>query len=174
MEFFKKLFGELAGFKSLSEAVSKNISPVSVTGLSHIHRAQLIYALGGKKINLVITGSEAEAKKLCDVLVVGVNSDDSVRRHKGPTRPIQDETTRATLLASLECVDYVVVFDDDVPVALVKAVRPDVIAKEGYPLSKWPEGRLVKRLGGEAVRLNRLEGHSTTELVKRMNAGGRQ
>ena len=115
-----------------------------------------------------------EAKKLCDVLVVGVNSDDSVRRHKGPTRPIQDETTRATLLASLECVDYVVVFDDDVPVALVKAVRPDVIAKEGYPLSKWPEGRLVKRLGGEAVRLKRLEGHSTTELVKRMNAGGRQ
>ena len=91
-----------------------------------------------------------------------------------PTRPIQDETTRATLLASLECVDYVVVFDDDVPVELVKTVRPDVIAKEGYPLSKWPEGRLVKRLGGEAVRLKRLEGHSTTELVKRMNAGGKQ
>ena len=66
MELFKQLFSELAGFKSLREAVDKNISPVSVTGLSHIHRAQLIQALSGKKINLVITGSEAEAKKLCD------------------------------------------------------------------------------------------------------------
>ena len=66
MELFKQLFSELAGFKSLREAVDKNISPVSVTGLSHIHRAQLIHALNGSKINLVVTGSEAEAKKLCD------------------------------------------------------------------------------------------------------------
>ncbi len=66
MELFKKLFCELAGFKSLREAVEKNISPVSVTGLSHIHRAQLIHALNGSKINLVVTGTEAEAKKLCD------------------------------------------------------------------------------------------------------------
>ena len=66
MNVFKELFTGLAGFKSLREAIDKNISPVSVTGLSHIHRAQLIYALGGKKINLVITGTEAESKKLCD------------------------------------------------------------------------------------------------------------
>ena len=66
MELFKQLFSELAGFKSLQEAVNKNISPVSVTGLSHIHRAQLIHALNGSKVNLVVTGSEAEAKKLCD------------------------------------------------------------------------------------------------------------
>ena len=66
MNIFKDIFTGLAGYKSLREAIDKNISPVSVTGLSHIHRAQLIYALGGKKINLVITGTEAESKKLCD------------------------------------------------------------------------------------------------------------
>ena len=66
MNIFKDIFTELAGFKSLREAIDKNISPVSVTGLSHIHRAQLVHALGGKKINLLITGTEAEAKKLSD------------------------------------------------------------------------------------------------------------
>lgn len=66
MNLFKQLFSELSGFKSICEALDKKISPVSVTGLSHIHRAQLIHALPDSKINLVITGTEAEAKKLCD------------------------------------------------------------------------------------------------------------
>ena len=66
MNIFKELFSELSGCKSIKEAIDKNISPVSVTGLSHIHRAQLITALNDSKINLVVTGSEAEAKKLCD------------------------------------------------------------------------------------------------------------
>ncbi len=66
MNIFSTVFTELAGYKSVREAIDKNISPVSVTGLSHIHRAHLIHALSGDKINLVITGSEAEAKKLCD------------------------------------------------------------------------------------------------------------
>ncbi len=66
MNPFKELFSELSGYKSIREAIDKNISPVSVTGLSHIHRAQLIHSLAGDKVSLVITGSEAEAKKLCD------------------------------------------------------------------------------------------------------------
>ena len=66
MKIFKELFKELSGYQNISQALDKNISPVSVTGLSHIHRSQLIYALSGEKTNLVITGSEAEAKKLCD------------------------------------------------------------------------------------------------------------
>ena len=67
MKLFKDLFTELAGYKSLREAIDKKISPVSVTGLSHIHRAQLIYTLSGRgKTDLVITGTEAEAKKLSD------------------------------------------------------------------------------------------------------------
>ncbi|MCQ2469528.1 MAG: transcription-repair coupling factor [Ruminococcus sp.] len=66
MNIFNTLFSELSGFKSIRDSIEKNISPVSVTGLSHIHRAQLISALCGGKVNLVITGTEAEAKKLCD------------------------------------------------------------------------------------------------------------
>ena len=66
MNIFSNFFSELSGFRSIREAIDKNISPVSVTGLSHIHRAQLIHSLSGESVNLVITGSEAEAKKLCD------------------------------------------------------------------------------------------------------------
>ena len=66
MKIFKELFSELSGYKSVREAIDKNISPVSVTGLSHIHRAQLISAVNSGKTDLVITGTEAEAKKLCD------------------------------------------------------------------------------------------------------------
>lgn len=66
MVLFKKLFSELSGFKNIQESLNKNISPVSVTGLSHIHRAQLIYTLSGEKLVLAVTGTEAEAKKLCD------------------------------------------------------------------------------------------------------------
>ncbi|MBR1592915.1 MAG: transcription-repair coupling factor [Ruminococcus sp.] len=66
MKIFKELFRELSGYSGIRQALDKNISPVSVTGLSHIHRSQLIYALSGEGVNLVITGSEAEAKKLCD------------------------------------------------------------------------------------------------------------
>ena len=78
MKLFKDLFTELAGYKSLREAIDKKISPVSVTGLSHIHRAQLIYSLCGEKIDLVITGSEAEAKKLCDDINMMAGSEAAV------------------------------------------------------------------------------------------------
>lgn len=112
-----------------------------------------------------------EAKAHCDRLVVAVNSDDSVRRLKGPTRPIQDEKTRMSVLGALEVVDAVTVFDEDTALPLVKAVRPDVIAKEGYALKNWPEARFVRSHGGIAVTLKRLNGYSTTEIMKK--AGGR-
>lgn len=66
MNFFRDLFTELSGYRSIREAIDKKITPVSVTGLSHIHRANLVYALTGEKINIVITGSEAEARRICD------------------------------------------------------------------------------------------------------------
>lgn len=109
-----------------------------------------------------------EAKKLCDVLIVAVNSDASVKRYKGPSRPIQDEKTRALLLASLEYVDYVIVFDEDSPLHIVEVLKPDVVAKEGYALDKWPEGRLALSYGGKAVTLDRIEGYSTSNLVAKM------
>ena len=78
MNIFKDIFSELSGYKSIREAIEKNISPVSVTGLSHIHRAQLITALTDSKVSLVITGSEAEAKKLCDDINTMSGSDSAV------------------------------------------------------------------------------------------------
>ena len=78
MNIFKQLFSELSGYKSVREAIDKNISPVSLTGLSHIHRAQLIAALDDDRINLVITGSEAEAKKLCDDINMMTGSERAV------------------------------------------------------------------------------------------------
>lgn len=109
-----------------------------------------------------------EAKKLCDVLFVAVNSDASVRKNKGPSRPIQDETTRTLLLASMDFTDYVLLFDDETALPVVEALRPDIIAKEGYTLDKWPEGRFVQSYGGKAITLERLEGYSTSNLVRRM------
>lgn len=112
--------------------------------------------------------SFVQARKECDVLVVGVNSDASVKRYKGPSRPLQDEQTRAMLVSALEFVDFVVIFDDDTAGPLVELVHPDVIAKEGYSIDKWPEAQKVISWGGKAVTLERLNGYSTSEMVRRM------
>lgn len=110
------------------------------------------------------------AKKECDILVVGINTDNSVRRYKGPMRPIQDEQTRSLMVASLPFVDYVILFDDDTAEPLIDALRPDVIAKEGYSIDKWPEAQKVISYGGKAVTLPRLEGYSTSAQVAKMKA----
>lgn len=111
------------------------------------------------------------ARAECDVLVVGVNSDASVRSYKGPNRPIQDEQTRAALVASLEYVDYVVLFDETTAEPLADLVHPDVIAKEGYSIDKWPEARKVIAYGGRAVTLPRTEGYSTSDLIAKIKGG---
>jgi D-beta-D-heptose 7-phosphate kinase/D-beta-D-heptose 1-phosphate adenosyltransferase len=111
-----------------------------------------------------------QAKEHCDRLVVAVNSDASVRRLKGASRPIQDERTRTLVLAGLELVDAVVVFDYDTALPVVEKIRPDVIAKEGYSIDKWPEGRFVESYGGKAVFLKRVDGYSTSALANRMGA----
>ncbi|MFQ6778242.1 MAG: D-glycero-beta-D-manno-heptose-7-phosphate kinase [Alphaproteobacteria bacterium] len=112
--------------------------------------------------------SFVQAKKNCDVLFIGMNSDASVKRNKGPERPIQDEKTRAFLLASLEMVDYVIVFDDETALPLVDEIKPDVIAKEGYKIENWPEAQRVIELGGRAVELPRLDGYSTSTLFQKI------
>jgi D-beta-D-heptose 7-phosphate kinase/D-beta-D-heptose 1-phosphate adenosyltransferase len=103
-----------------------------------------------------------------DRLIVALNSDKSVKKIKGPSRPIQDEKTRAALLSGLRCVDLVVVFDDDNALRLVREIRPDVIAKEGYSLEKWAEARFVQSYGGKAVSLKREKGYSTSALVDKI------
>lgn len=109
-----------------------------------------------------------QAKRLCDVLIVAMNSDSSVKRYKGESRPIQDEKTRSMILASLEFVDYVIVFEEDSPLHIVERLKPDVVAKEGYTLENWPEGKLAQSYGGQAVILKRVEGYSTSNLVQKM------
>jgi len=112
--------------------------------------------------------SFAEAKKHCDILVVGVNTDKSIKRYKGENRPLQDEETRSNLVAALGYVDYVVLFDEDTALPLVKTIKPNIIAKEGYTITNWTEAQYVESYGGKAVILPRLEGFSTTEFIKRL------
>lgn len=110
------------------------------------------------------------ARDLCDVLFVGLNSDASVRRLKGPTRPVNNQEARSAMVAALKAVNYVVIFEDDTALPLIEKLRPDVIAKEGYPIERWPEGQLVESYGGKAVELPRIEGFSTTSIVEKINS----
>jgi D-beta-D-heptose 7-phosphate kinase/D-beta-D-heptose 1-phosphate adenosyltransferase len=109
------------------------------------------------------------AKSLGDVLVVGVNSDSSIRQLKGPSRPINCLEDRLGVLAALSCVDHLVSFDETRPDHLVEAIRPDVFVKGGdYTRRTLPEARLVEALGGRVVILPYLADHSTTDIVQRI------
>lgn len=117
----------------------------------------------------------AEARALGDVLVVGLNSDASVRRLKGPDRPVTGQDDRAALLAALPAVDHVVVFDTDSPVALLELVRPDVYVKGGdYTPAMLPETALVERLGGTVRTVGYLARRSSTRIIESIRAGDRR
>lgn len=110
-----------------------------------------------------------EAKKLGDVLIVGLNSDDSVRKLKGKDRPYISEMERAEILASLECVDYVTIFSEIRPDNLIKIVKPNFHVKGGdYKATQLPERKLVQILGGKVVVIPPIEGRSTTNIVERI------
>ena len=106
------------------------------------------------------------ARKKCDALFVGLNSDDYLRRTKGPDRPVQDETTRSGVLGALECVDGVIIFSEDTADDLINALRPDVTAKYVPDMAHWPEGRLVRSYGGRAVILPKFKNYSTTCTIQ--------
>jgi len=114
----------------------------------------------------------AQARAYGASLVVGVNSDASVRRlGKGADRPVNGEADRATLIAALESVDVVTVFDEDTPYALIERIRPDVIVKGGdYDMSTLRETRLVHSWGGSAVAIPFVHARSTTSLLERIRA----
>lgn len=114
-----------------------------------------------------------QARRLGDLLIVGVNSDASVRRLKGPARPINPLLDRLGVLRALSCVDCVAAFDEDTPQRLIEAVRPDVYVKGGdYCRQTLPETELVERLGGEVRILPLVEERSTTCIIQRIRAGG--
>ncbi len=113
-----------------------------------------------------------EAAAFGDRLVVGINSDDSVRRLKGPRRPIVPEAERAELVAALACVDAVVLFDDDTPERLIRELRPEVLVKGGDWAIESIVGReFVESLGGRVLSIPLREGLSTSNLIERIVAG---
>ncbi|MCC7037886.1 MAG: D-glycero-beta-D-manno-heptose 1-phosphate adenylyltransferase, partial [Alphaproteobacteria bacterium] len=110
-----------------------------------------------------------QAKAACDYLVVAINSDASVKRLKGPTRPVQDEQARAAILSALEMVDIVVVYDEDTPIETLKAVKPDVLVKGGqYKLEEVVGYDLIQQWGGKVVRADMEDGFSTTNTIAKM------
>lgn len=110
-----------------------------------------------------------EAKQQGDVLIVGLNSDSSVKQNKGPKRPINNEKDRATVLAALEMVDYVVIFNEKTPIELLEAIKPHVhINGEEYG-ENCIEAPTVKKHGGRIHIAKLKEGYSTTNLIKKIN-----
>jgi D-beta-D-heptose 7-phosphate kinase/D-beta-D-heptose 1-phosphate adenosyltransferase len=117
----------------------------------------------------------ARAKAMGDVLVVGVNTDRSVRRLKGDARPIVPEDDRAALIAALGSVDLVCLFDEDTPLEIVSAVQPDVIVKgSGYTEDTIVGADVVKARGGVVAALGELPGRSTRSIIERVLALGRR
>jgi D-beta-D-heptose 7-phosphate kinase/D-beta-D-heptose 1-phosphate adenosyltransferase len=107
-----------------------------------------------------------------DALIVGVNSDRSVRANKGPSRPITPEAERAEILAALACVDAVVVFDEDTPAAIIDRLQPDVLVKGADWAADAIVGRdVVEARGGRVVRVPVEAGWSTSAIVEKIRAG---
>lgn len=111
-----------------------------------------------------------KARSLGDALILGLNSDSSVRKIKGPSRPIVSQKDRAVVVGSLSSVDYVVIFGDATPLKLIKAVRPDFLVKG----ADWEAGKIagadfVKSYGGRVVVIPLVKGRSTTRLIRRIS-----
>ena len=111
----------------------------------------------------------AQAADLGVRLIIGLNSDTSVRRIKGEERPLQDQVSRSVLLAALSFVDAVIVFDEDTPYELIKSIKPDFLVKgNDYKAEDIVGYDIVKENGGDIVTIKLVEGYSTTSIVSRM------
>ena len=114
--------------------------------------------------------SLSEAASYGEILIVAVNSDASVKRLKGPTRPINDENARALLLASLVQTDAIVIFEEDTPLELIKVLLPDVLVKGGdYTIEQIAGAKEVIAAGGEVKIATIVEGISSTKIIEKMN-----
>jgi D-beta-D-heptose 7-phosphate kinase / D-beta-D-heptose 1-phosphate adenosyltransferase len=110
-----------------------------------------------------------QGRAACDRLIVAINSDASVRRMKGPSRPIQTETARAIMLASLASVDLVTVFAEDTPIPLLEALRPDVLVKGAdYRLDQVVGAKVVQAYGGHVMLADLSPGHSTSGTIRKL------
>ena len=111
----------------------------------------------------------AQASDYGDILVLGLNSDASVRKLKGPRRPINDEQSRATIMASLKYVDFIYIFDEETPYSLINRVQPDVLIKGGdYKIEDIVGYDIVTAKGGRVLTIPFVDGFSTTGLIEKM------
>lgn len=111
-----------------------------------------------------------EARKLGDLLVVGVNSDASVKRLKGPERPINNENDRAYVLSQLKSVDFTEIFTEDTPLNLILKVKPKILVKGGdWKIDQIVGGKEVIASGGDVFSLNFVDGYSTTSIINKIN-----
>jgi rfaE bifunctional protein nucleotidyltransferase chain/domain len=157
------------------------VKTTSATNLSRQQAAafaERIHAKGGRVVftngvfDLLHPGHVrylTDARAHGDALIVGVNSDRSVRKNKGPLRPINPENERAELLASLRCVDGVTIFDEATPLAVIAAIQPDVLVKGAdWNADNIVGSDIVEARGGRVVRVELAEGFSSTNLIQKV------
>ena len=110
-----------------------------------------------------------ESKKLGDILIVGLNSDSSIKKIKGPMRPINGESDRAEVLGGLESVDFIVIFNEDTPAKLLDIIKPDIYTKGAdYTIQTLPEADIVIKNGGRVEFIKLVEGRSTTKIIDKI------
>lgn len=153
--------------------LTKLISPDQISALVeslHARQQKIVFTNGC--FDLLHAGHVLyleSAKNLGDILIIGLNSDASVKRLKGPERPINPEEERSVVLAALEAVDYVVIFDEDTPLELIKQVRPDVLVKGGdWSVDQIVGADEVFSSGGTVRSIDYKEGLSSTNIIKRI------
>lgn len=148
---------KLLNIEELKEALKiardKNLKIVFTNGCFDIlHRGHVEYL--------------QKAKELGDLLILGLNSDSSVKRLKGEGRPINKEEDRAIVLSALECIDYITIFEEDTPLELIKIVKPDILVKGGdYKI----ENVIGREYAKETVLIDFVDGYSTTKTIKNIN-----
>ncbi len=153
-----KILGGAALNAKLSEWRSENKKIVFTNGcFDLLHAGHIAYL--------------SEAASLGDILIVGLNSDSSVTQLKGPNRPVNNENSRATMLASMFFIDAVVLFSDDIPLELIKFISPDVLVKGGdYEVHQIAGSTEVLAAGGEVKILSFLPGYSSSALIEKIKA----
>ena len=155
--------------------------PDKIFSIEEISRQTLRWKLKSKSIvftngvfDLLHEGhiaSLTQAASLGDILIVAINSDDSVKKLKGPSRPINNEYTRALLLAQMLIVDAIVIFNDDTPLEIIKSIMPDTLVKGGdYTIDQIAGAKEVIANGGKVVLADMIDGVSTSSIIEKMKS----
>jgi len=151
-------------YRMTEKAVTRLIGPIKKNGRRIVFTNGVFDILHYGHIDYL-----AKAERLGDILIVGVNSDASVKSFKAANRPIQGERDRAKTLAALEFVDHVIIFNESTPERLIRMVKPDVLVKGAdYKMNEIVGAKFVKSYGGSVRRIRYLKGYSTTNIIRKI------